>query len=176
MVDWHNIAQQASNGWEYFMNWFLSNPIEIQVLVIIGAVAAIILAAVLVYYILKGVAYLIYYIFKGIYLLLKAIFMGLYKLFEELYYAISGKPKPVKQVDEAEEKVPVYEEPIIEQSIEESPVQRQYQTIPKNALYCSDCGGKFTETMHEQILKNGIAFCVNCGKGYRLQEMEVAQS
>ena len=176
MVDWHDIAQQASNGWEYFMNWFLSNPIEIQVLVIIGAVAAIILAAVLVYYILKGTAYLIYYIFKGIYLLLKAIFMGLYKLFEELYYAISGKPKPVKQVDEAEEKVPVYEEPIIEQSIEESPVQRQYQTIPKNALYCSDCGGKFTETMHEQILKNGIAFCVNCGKGYRLQEMEVAQS
>ena len=97
MVNWEQIAEQALLYWQEFISWFLGMPIYVRVLLIIGAVASIILAVILVYFVLKSVAYLIYYILKGTYLLLKAIFLGIYMLFEELYYAISGKPKPVKE-------------------------------------------------------------------------------
>ncbi|MHA1194377.1 MAG: hypothetical protein ACTSP9_19185, partial [Promethearchaeota archaeon] len=96
MVNWNEIADQIFMHWQEFLQWFLSVPLYGQVLVVVGAVAVLILALVVVYYVLKGVAYLIYYILKGVYLLLKAIFLGLYKLFEELYYAITGNPRPVK--------------------------------------------------------------------------------
>jgi hypothetical protein len=170
MADWEQVSERASYIWENFIGWFLSIPIEAQILVIIGAVAVVILAGIIVYFVLKGVAYLIYYILKGVYLLLKGIFVGLYKLFEEIYYAISGKQKPAKEVAEEQPQVPIYKEPI-----QEMPVQNQYQIIQKNANYCTECGSKFSERMHAQIYQNGVAFCVNCGKAYRLHELEVSQ-
>ncbi len=169
MVDWEQIAEQASYIWEDFIGWFLSIPIEAQILVIIGAVAAVILAGIIVYFVLKGVAYLIYYILKGVYLLLKGIFVGLYKLFEEIYYAVSGKQRPPKEVIEEQVQVPAYKEPM-----QEKTVQKEYQLIQQNVMFCSECGSKFTERMHEQIYQNGVAYCVNCGKGYRLHEIEVS--
>jgi hypothetical protein len=83
--------------WNDPIGWFLEFPLLGQILIIIGLIALTIAALVLVYYILKGVAYLLYYLFKGLYLLLKAIFTGIYKLFEGLFYAISGKPKKTAQ-------------------------------------------------------------------------------
>ena len=76
MVDWNHVAEQAMFAWEQFIEWFLSMPIEAQVLVIVGVVASLILAGIIVYFVLKGVAYLVYYILKGVYLLLKGIFVG----------------------------------------------------------------------------------------------------
>ena len=79
--------------WEEIVNWYLAQPIYGQILVMVGLVALLALAVVIVYYVLKGVAYLVYYVLKGIYYLLKGIGLLFYKICEGLYYAISGKPK-----------------------------------------------------------------------------------
>ena len=176
MVNWEQIGEQASMYWQEFITWFLGMPIYAQVLLIVGAVAAIVLAVIIVYYVLKGVAYLIYYILKGTYLLLKAIFLGLYKLFEELYYTISGKPKPIKEPSDKK----CCEQPEApQQSYEEQeiivPSQKEIQIIQPDAVFCSECGTQYTERMIEQLKQNGIAYCVYCGKGYKSTEVEVEQ-
>ena len=84
-------------AWHEIVDWFLLQPIYAQVLVLIGVFAVLTLAVILVYYVLKGVCYLIYYLLKGIFYLFKGIGLLFYKVFEGLYYAISGKPKPVKE-------------------------------------------------------------------------------
>lgn len=162
MVDWNSVIDQALIYWEEFASWFLNIPIYGQVLVIFGAVAILILVGVLVYYILKGVVYLVYYILKGTYLLLKGIFLGIYKLFRELYYAITGKPKPVKEKEVKEESNLVSKVP---KEIEVAP--SELQLINPNAAYCSECGTQFSEKMLQQLSENGIVFCINCGKGYK---------
>ena len=176
MVNWEQIAEQALLYWQEFITWFLGMPIYAQVLLIVGAVASIVLAVILVYYVLKGVAYLIYYILKGTYLLLKAIFLGIYKLFEELYYTISGKPKPIKEPSDKK----CCEQPEApQQSYEEQeiivPSQKEIQIIQPDAVFCSECGTQYTERMLEQLKGNGIAYCVYCGKGYKSTEVEVEQ-
>ncbi|MFW9936502.1 MAG: hypothetical protein ACFFD5_02560 [Candidatus Thorarchaeota archaeon] len=171
MVEWNYIRDQILFGLEEFMNWFLTIPMYGQILVIVGIVASLILAVVIVYYVLKGVAYLIYYILKGVYLLLKGIGLGLYKLAEALYYAISGKPKPVKEEIEQEE--PIVQAPIQKVPEPVKPIEPRYQSINPNAAYCSECGGEFTSKMHEQLAESGVAFCVHCGIGYKLKLVEV---
>ena len=162
MVDWNSIIDQALIYWEEFASWFLNIPIYGQILVIFGAVAILVLAGILVYYILKGVAYLVYYILKGIYLLIKAIILGIYKLFRELYYAISGKQKPVKQQQEEEV---LSESRNASQQIK--PICSELQIINPNIAYCSECGSQFSEKMLQQLSENGIVYCVNCGKGFK---------
>ena len=83
--------------WQSFVDWFTTIPLYGQILVIVGALTIAILTVILVYYIIKGVAYLVYYILKGIYMLLKAIGVGFYRLCDALYWAISGKEKPIKE-------------------------------------------------------------------------------
>ena len=148
------------------MTWFLNMPIPAQVLLIIGTVASLILSVLIVYFVLKGVGYLIYYILKGVYLLLKGIFEGLYKLFEEIYYDISGKPKPVKKASSSEEQKVNPPQTYVEPEIIK-PMLKEIQTVQPNAVYCSECGSQYTERMLEQLAENGIAFCVYCGKGYK---------
>jgi predicted Zn-ribbon and HTH transcriptional regulator len=162
LVDWNSIIDQALVYWEEFASWFLNIPIYGQILVIFGAVAILIIAGVLVYYILKGIAYLVYYIIKGIYLLLKGIILGIYKLFRELYYDISGKPKPVK--DNNEEEVLSVNSKVSEQI---KPISSELQIINPNAAFCSECGFQFSEKMLQQLSENGLLYCVNCGKGYK---------
>ena len=173
MVNWEQIGEQALLYWTEFMNWFLSIPIYAQVLFIIGALAVLVLAVIIVYYVLKGTAYLIYYILKGTFLLLKGIFVGIYKLFEELYYTISGKPKPVKAP--SDKKCCEQPEPP-QQSYEEReiivPSHKEIQIILPDAVYCSECGSQYTERMLEQLKQNGIAYCVYCGKGYKSTKAE----
>jgi len=176
MVDWEQIGEQALLYWENFITWFLGMPIYAQVLLIIGAVAAIVLAVIIVYYVLKGTAYLIYYILKGTYLLIKGIFVGIYKLFEEIYYAISGKPKPVKAPSDKK----CCEQPeSLQESYEEEeiivPSQKGIEIVLPDAVFCGECGSQYTERMIEQLKLNGIAYCVYCGKGYKSTEVEVEQ-
>ena len=176
MVNWEQIAENALLYWEEFITWFLGMPIYAQVLLIVGAVAAIVLAVIIVYYVLKGTAYLIYYILKGTYLLIKGIFVGIYKLIEELYYTISGKPKPVKELTDkaccAQPETP-------QQSYEEEqiivPSQKEIQIVLPDAVYCSECGSQYTDRMLGQLKDNGIAYCVYCGKGYKSTKVVAEQ-
>lgn len=174
MVDWHQFAEHASFYWQEFLEWFLSIPMYGQALVIVGAVAVVILAGILVYYILKGAAYLVYYILKGVYYLLKAIFMGIYKIFEELYYAITGKPKPIKEESEEEEKVEQVIEPKVISRIK-NPALSEYDLVLPSATYCSECGSEFTSHMKEKLSANGSVFCIHCGKGFKVEKIEVEQ-
>ncbi len=173
MVNWNEIADQAFMHWQEFLQWFLSVPIYGQVLVVVGAVAVLILAVVVVYYVLKGVAYLIYYILKGVYLLLKAIFLGLYKLFEELYYAITGNPRPVKKEEESKIEPEVSHAQILKPEVETPPVIKQVSPIQPDAAYCSECGNQITEQMQQKLHENGNVFCVYCGKGYKSIVLEI---
>jgi len=169
--NWDQISDQVLLYWQEFMTWFLNTPIPAQVLMIIGTVASLILAVLIVYFVLKGVGYLIYYILKGVYLLLKGIFVGLYKLLEEIYYDISGKPKPVKKASSSEEQKVNQPQTYVEPEIIK-PVLKEIQTVQPNAVYCSECGSQYTERMLEQLAENGIAFCVYCGKGYKANLVE----
>ncbi|MHA1194202.1 MAG: hypothetical protein ACTSP9_18280, partial [Promethearchaeota archaeon] len=109
----------------------------------------------------------IYYILKGVYLLLKAIFLGLYKLFEELYYAITGNPRPVKKEKESKAEPDISNAQAQELQIETPPVIKQISPIQPDAAYCSECGNQITEQMQQKLHENGNVFCVYCGKGYK---------
>lgn len=173
MVDWNNVAETAMYYWEEFMNWFLNIPLYGQVLVVVGIAAILVLTVITVYYILKGVAYLVYYILKGIYLLLKSIGLLFYKLFEALYYAISGKPRPVKQEQEtqAQQVSPQVQKEPEPQYIQ--PIKKELYVPNPNAAYCTECGAKFTERMHQQLVERSVAYCIHCGKGFKANMIEI---
>jgi hypothetical protein len=153
--------------WQEIVTWFLAQPIFAQVLVIIGVVAVLVLAVILVYYVLKGVAYLIYYLFKGIYYLLKGIGLLFYKIFEGLYYAISGKPRPPKAEKPQETPQQATQQPTQQQpQVEEEPIvpiQKTPQVVHPEITFCSECGSKFTDTMFESLSTSGVAYCIHCG-------------
>ena len=176
MVDWNQIVDQALLYWQEFISWFLALPIYSQVFVIMAAIGVIILSVIIVYYTLKGVVYLVYYILKGVYLLLKGIFTGLYKLFEEIYYEISGKPKPIKESSDKKccEQLEAPQQSYEEQEIIK-PMQKEIQIVQLGAVFCSECGSQYNERMLEQFRENGTAYCVFCGKGYKSIKVEVEQ-
>jgi hypothetical protein len=160
-IDW-TIFQ---TGWDYLwqdpIGWFLELPLLTQILVFIWLIAITIAAIVLVYYILKGVAYLLYYLFKGLYYLLKGIFLGFYKLFEALYYAISGKPNIKK-----EQTPQTLEPPAMPPEQISTIIQQNEVRIPN---YCTECGQKITESMESLLTSRGVAFCFYCGKEYEIK-------
>ena len=129
------------------LNWYLAQPLYGQILVLIGLVAVIALAVVILYYVIKGVAYLVYYILKGLYLLLKYIGLGFYKLTEGFYLLVSGKKKTSKP--ESSQK-----------NIQNTISYHQNYILE----YCSECGRKVSNRMKVHFEKNGITFCENCGK------------
>ncbi len=169
MVNWTDVI----NGWQLFANWYSSLPLLGQVMVVVGIFAAIALALILVFYIIYAVCYLVYYILKGIYLLIKYILLGIYKIFEALYYAISGKEKPVKAKEGAAQPVPVIVQKAPEPSITHASEEHAVQYVYSGAMYCTECGSPFSEAMIHQINTKGMAFCVHCGKGLKLASMEV---
>ena len=77
--------------WEEIVDWYLTQPLYGQILVLVGLIALLALAVVILYYVLKGVAYLVYYVLKGVYYLLKGIGLLFYKIFE-------GKVSLVKKI------------------------------------------------------------------------------
>ena len=156
--------------WEEIVNWYLVQPIYGQILVLVGVIALLALAVVILYYILKGVAYLVYYILKGVYYLLKGLGLLFYKAFEALYYVISGKPKPESSTPAQEQQTPPQverqPEPII-------PVQKTYQTINPDVAFCSECGSKFSDSMVQTMSNNGSVYCVHCGKGFQSKSIPI---
>ena len=100
--------------------------------------------------------------------------MGIYKIFEELYYAISGKTKPIKKESEEEEKVEQVIEPKIVSEIKYS-APSEYDLVLPSATYCSECGSEFTAHMKEKLSVNGSVFCIHCGKGFKVERIEVEQ-
>jgi len=150
--------------WEEIVNWYLAQPIYGQILVLVGLFALLALAVVIVYYVLKGVAYLVYYVIKGVYYLLKGIGLLFYKLFEGLYYAISGKPK------KKEETIPQTPQPSTIPPEQISNLIRQNEIrIP---TYCTECGQKITESMGSLLSSRGVAFCFYCGKEFEIRAAE----
>jgi DNA-directed RNA polymerase subunit RPC12/RpoP len=156
--------------WEEIVNWYLAQPIYGQILFLVGVIALLALAVVIVYYILKGVAYLVYYIIKGVYYLLKGIGLLFYKIFEALYYAISGEPKPEcfnpAQEQQAPPQVEKQPEPI-------NLVQKTYQTVNPDVAFCSECGSKFSSSMIQTLSNKEFVYCIHCGKGFQSISMHI---
>jgi len=156
-------------SWEEIVNWYLTQPIYGQILVLVGLIALLALAVVILYYVLKGVAYLVYYVLKGVYYLLKGIGLLFYKLFEGLYYAISGKTKPEPAPAQEQQAPPQIEkepEPII-------PVQSSYQKVQSDVAFCSECGSQFSDSMNQALSNKGFVYCIHCGKGFQANSMKI---
>ncbi len=143
------IFDSINKWYNEFIEWYMVQPIYGQIFAIIGIFVLLALAIILIYYVIKGIAYLVFYIIKGVYYILKGIGYGFFKLFEGFYKLVSGKRKSqVKENIETDEK--------------------HIDTNELNIIYCSECGRRFTKKMNHQLSVNGIAFCVNCGKQFRL--------
>ncbi len=148
-MDWENFFNDINMWYNIFIDWYLEQPIYGQVFALIGIIALIALLITLIYFIIKGIAYLVYYIFKGLYYLLRYIGYGFYKLFEGFYYLVSGKSKSSNQID-------------LQANINENFTSEYHY----NLEYCSECGRKFSEKMKYSLERNGMVFCVNCGKKF----------
>ena len=57
--------------------------------------------------------------------------------------------------------------------VQAEPIQKEIGILQPEAMFCEDCGNKLSKEIQAQIYQNGVAFCIYCGKGYRLSEMEV---
>jgi len=159
-----------SNALEEIVNWFVIQPIYAQILVLVGVIAILALTVVIVYYVLKGVAYLVYYILKGVYYLLKGLGLLFYKLFEALYYAISGIPKPNGSNPAQEQQVPPQVERQPEIIVK---VPKTYQPVNPDITFCSECGSKFSDSMSQTLSNKGVVYCIHCGKGFQSQSVNV---
>lgn len=147
-------------AWQGIVDWFLAQPIYGQILVLVGVIAVLALAVVIVYYVLKGVAYLVYYLLKGVYYLLKGIGLLIYKLFEGLYYIISGEPKPNTLQQQSQPQ-------ISKQMIQNTPIQKNFREVHPEVTFCSECGNKFSDSMLHTLSENNVVFCIHCGKGFQ---------
>lgn len=158
-----NILGQNFDSWGAANSWFFGLPVLVQVAVIIFIVAVVILALIAVYYILKGVAYLLYYTFKGIGILI-------YRIVSGIYYAMTGKSRPEKEDKKARKTIEVP----AKNYIPKKQYLKEYR--PEIVYYCSECGMKFTDKMMYQIESSGVAFCEQCGKGFRLTSEVISEA
>jgi hypothetical protein len=150
-MNWSNFIDNVGLWVNEFIDWYLIQPVFVQVLVIIGLVAVFALTITLVYYIIKGIAYLVYYIIKGIYYLLKSIGYGFYKLFEGFYLLVSGKPKNLSQENT--------------KSNDSNDIINKIQT---KIEFCSECGEIVSNKLKKHLLTKGMVYCVNCGNQFTL--------
>ncbi|MFX1571402.1 MAG: hypothetical protein ACFFB0_01525 [Promethearchaeota archaeon] len=162
MVGWTLFQTGSDVVWDNPVGWFSSLPLISQILIIVGLIALSIAVLVLVYYLLKGLAYLLYYIFKGLYYLFKGIFLGLYKFFEAFYYVISGKRKKVKQE--------ILIIPDSSQTSRENIPHKIDQITSKIPIYCTECGQRITESMAFLLTSQGVGYCFHCGKEFKKQK------
>ncbi len=150
---------QSPNG---FASWFFGIPPIVQIAFIVLIVAITILILIATYYLVKGTLYLVYYI-------LKAVFFLVSRLLKGILYAITGKTISKKEKPEIRTKTPGQGK-VIEQPIQNKKIIEKY-TPPIN-YFCSDCGLKFSDKMMYRINTKGVAFCVQCGKGFKLVEYD----
>ena len=154
-------GQMFSMYWQEIIDWFVVQPIYGQILILVGVIALLALAVVIVYYVLKGVAYLVYYLLKGVYYLLKGIGLLIYKIFEGLYYNISGKPKPGTPQQQNQPQ-------ISKTVIQTVPIQKSFQDVQPEVTFCSECGNKFSNSMLNTLSENNVVYCIHCGKGFHV--------
>ena len=159
-------SQMFSTYWQEIVDWFVIQPLYGQILILIGVIALLALAVVIVYYVLKGVAYLVFYILKGTYYLLKGIGLLFFKLFEGLYYAISGRPKPGSQVQQNQIPTNV-------QIVQKTPSRQTYQEVLPEAIFCSECGNKFSDSMLHTLSEKNVGYCIHCGKGFQANSIGI---
>jgi len=150
---WREIMDTIGFWYNEFIEWYFVQPIYGQILALVGIIAIIAISITLIYYLIKGIAYLVYYIIKGIYYLLKGIGLGIFKLCKGFYNLVSGEYK----------------------SVEKSQKNTLHSAISNSefintALYCTECGRGFSDKMLSHLNKSGTAFCVNCGKEFKLEE------
>lgn len=145
--------------WTQFADWFLTQPLFAQILIIVGIVAIIVLAAILVYYIVKGVAYLLYYLAKGLYHLFKAIILAFTKLFKAIYKSIQGR---------SDQPVPSYQQP---QNNTKSTVVSVKN--PEEISFCYECGKFYSDNVKNLLHSKGSAFCEQCGKNLTTNPIKV---
>jgi hypothetical protein len=167
VVDWGILETTWDIIWNDPIGWFLELPLFNQILIIIGLIALVIVALVLVYYVVKGVVYLLYYLFKGLYYLFKSIYTRLSKLFEGLSYAISGEPRKKDQT------IPPISNELI--SPPEQVSNFEEKTEVKTPYYCTECGQTITVSMNSLLTSRGVAFCFFCGKEFKLKKAETSK-
>jgi len=139
---------------------FLGLPLLAQIIVIACIVAVTVLVGMLVFYILKGVAYLIYYIFKGVFLLIAAIAKGIYKLGKAI---VKHGAKILEEIgdtiDDAFNSDITPAKVGAAMSVSTQPV---VEAVP-TAKFCTQCGTEYTENMEEALHNHGACFCQACG-------------
>ena len=149
-MNWSNIFESMYFWYNEFVGWYLVQPIYIQILSIIGIITLLSLVIILVFYLIKGIAYLIYYFLKGIYYILKGIGYGFFKLCKGFYNLVSGKSNSKTQPENK---------------------NIQVEDSDRRAiLYCTECGKAFSEKMILKLYNEGTVFCVNCGENFKLIE------
>ena len=164
VVEWGLLETVWDRIWNDPFGWFLEFPLFNQILIVIGLIALTIAAIVVVYYVLKGVAYLLYYIFKGLYLIFKSIYTGLSELLEDSTYTIFGKSRKKDQII-----TPPSNEPI---SSPANTSNFEEKTDLKIPYYCTECGQKLTKSMNALLTSRGVAFCFYCGEEFKLKKAE----
>lgn len=183
MVDWTDWYMyydgDVSFTWGDFVDWFLSAPLFGQILIIVGIVTIIALVGILVYYIMKGIAYLIYYIFKGIGYLFYYLGLGIYKICEGLYYTITGKQKkqPVNQHVQMSKQtthsrfqtqniIPMQKFPTSRPVRDHNSRQSKVSYELEGGTFCPMCGEHFSEKSQEVLRVKGKMYCSYCGSAY----------
>jgi hypothetical protein len=97
--------------------------------------------------------------------------IGFYRLCEWLYYSLSDKEKPQKEVPEV----------IQIQKVAVSPRGTAVAISKETKLpepsdeptFCPYCGIKFPKRMVEMMRTNGISYCHFCGKGFKEGMVEI---
>lgn len=155
---------------EGFISWWESLGASEQLILgifgIIIAVAVTVLVCIGVFYLLKylfiGLGYMFMYIFKG--------FAWIFKQLGELFALIFGMEKTETQETEQSQQVSTEETQPIQKTIVLVP--QKTEPIPESQdsskmSYCTECGMKFTDLTSQKLVKNGVAFCVYCGTGFK---------
>lgn len=139
---------------------FLGFSLFEQIIILACVVAVTVLAGMLVYYILKGVAYLVYYILKGVYLLIAGIIKGFYRLFKAI-----GK-HGAKILEEIGDTIDdAFNSDITPEKVGAAmsvPAQSNAQAGPKHH-FCTQCGTEYSENMEEALQNHDVCFCQACG-------------
>ena len=158
-------------SWEDFINWFDSISTIEQTIFTVFLVMFWVSLTVLI---CIGVFYLVKYAILGIYYLLKWIFTGIYIGFKKLYDLIAGmSTEETSQINryETNNTVPSYSsaKTDVRENIEKKTSSGDYP-IPYS--FCTNCGNKFSRIMFDKLRTSGVTYCIHCGEGCKLVELE----
>jgi len=172
-------------SWQNFTVWFNSLSVVEQVMFIIPIVVFAVSLTILV---CIGLYYLFKYIFLGIYYLLKGIFKALQFILTLLYKGLVSLYKLLFIRDNDSSVKCCQSEPITtESTMETKPIPKTLIEIPtkmddsienveqSSFSFCSECGKKFTDKMHDHLKLNSRTYCVNCGQGFIVEQTSITQ-